>query len=178
MATLDKGWRRLVTEIGVEFMSDRAFALPPFDDAEARRLIDGLAVRPLLDGKRGAAPADIDTLAGALAWFSVMAADLGDVLQEVSVVVTDAADLTLIPADDRGGRHLAVLVALDDGALGAPEITIALTSDGGKREERVAFARRGGQGLASRGPEAGGGYSRDGGTSMLASVQRNRCTSR
>jgi trimethylamine--corrinoid protein Co-methyltransferase len=27
MATLDKGWRRLVTEIGVDFMSDRALAL-------------------------------------------------------------------------------------------------------------------------------------------------------
>jgi trimethylamine---corrinoid protein Co-methyltransferase len=27
MATLDKGWRRLVTEIGVEFMSERALAL-------------------------------------------------------------------------------------------------------------------------------------------------------
>src|SRR6476469_9391234 len=27
MATLDKGWRRLVTEIGVEFMSDRALDL-------------------------------------------------------------------------------------------------------------------------------------------------------
>src|SRR5688500_16036454 len=27
MATLDKGWRRLVTEIGIEFMSDRALEL-------------------------------------------------------------------------------------------------------------------------------------------------------
>ena len=27
MATLDKGWRRLVSEIGVEFMSDRALEL-------------------------------------------------------------------------------------------------------------------------------------------------------
>ncbi|HEU4568244.1 MAG TPA: trimethylamine methyltransferase family protein, partial [Marmoricola sp.] len=27
MARLDEGWRRLVTEIGVEFMSDRALAL-------------------------------------------------------------------------------------------------------------------------------------------------------
>src|SRR5262245_18663540 len=27
MATLDAGWRRLVTEIGVEFMSDRAVEL-------------------------------------------------------------------------------------------------------------------------------------------------------
>ena len=27
MATLDAGWRRIVTEIGVEFMSDRALDL-------------------------------------------------------------------------------------------------------------------------------------------------------
>jgi trimethylamine--corrinoid protein Co-methyltransferase len=27
MATLDKGWRRLMTEIGVEFMDDRALEL-------------------------------------------------------------------------------------------------------------------------------------------------------
>src|SRR5919204_6509024 len=27
MATLDAGWRRLVTQVGVEFMSDRALAL-------------------------------------------------------------------------------------------------------------------------------------------------------
>jgi len=27
MATLDKGWKRIVSEIGIEFMSDRAIEL-------------------------------------------------------------------------------------------------------------------------------------------------------
>src|SRR5262249_47457720 len=36
----------------IEFMRDRAIALAPFDEPEARRLIDSLALRPLLDGKR------------------------------------------------------------------------------------------------------------------------------
>ena len=43
----------------IEFMADRACALAPFDENEAQRLIDGLALRPLLDGKRGAPPSDI-----------------------------------------------------------------------------------------------------------------------
>jgi acetate---CoA ligase (ADP-forming) len=69
----------------IELMADRAFALPPFDAAEARRLIDSLALRPLLDGSRGAPPSNIDALCEALARFSVMVADLGDLLQEVDV---------------------------------------------------------------------------------------------
>jgi acyl-CoA synthetase (NDP forming) len=69
----------------IEFMADRACALAPFDENEARRLIDGLALRPLLDGKRGAPPSDIAVLASALARFSVMVADLGDLVQEIDI---------------------------------------------------------------------------------------------
>jgi trimethylamine--corrinoid protein Co-methyltransferase len=35
LATLDRGWRRLVSEIGIEFMSDRALDL--FREAGRRR---------------------------------------------------------------------------------------------------------------------------------------------
>ena len=69
----------------VELMDDARFALPPFDAAEARRLIEGLRVRRLLDGVRGAPPADIDAVAETVARFSVLAATLGDRLAEVDV---------------------------------------------------------------------------------------------
>ncbi len=69
----------------IEFMTDRACALAPFDDAEAGRLIDGLALRPLLDGKRGRPPADIAAVATALARFSTLVADLAGLVQEIDI---------------------------------------------------------------------------------------------
>jgi acetate---CoA ligase (ADP-forming) len=41
-------------------------------------MIDRLAVRPLLDGVRGAPPADLDAVARAVVDLSVLAVDLGD----------------------------------------------------------------------------------------------------
>lgn len=69
----------------IELLRDRRFALPPIDVPRARRLIDRLAVRPLLDGVRGAPYADIDALAVAFARFSAMVADLAGLLKEVDV---------------------------------------------------------------------------------------------
>jgi len=69
----------------IESLADRQFALPPFDAATARRLIDRLALRPLLDGRRGAGAADVGALAEALARFSVMVADLADMVEEIDV---------------------------------------------------------------------------------------------
>jgi acyl-CoA synthetase (NDP forming) len=69
----------------IEMMEDRRFALPPFDQAEARRLLDGLALRPLLDGKRGQKPVDIDALAASLAAFSVLVADLKGLIAEIDI---------------------------------------------------------------------------------------------
>ena len=69
----------------VEMLKDTRFALPPFGTDFARRVIDGLKVRPLLDGVRGAPAADIDTLAEALARFSVLAVTLGDAIAEIDV---------------------------------------------------------------------------------------------
>ena len=67
----------------IELLRDRRFALPPLDAQAARRLLDGLALRPLLDGKRGAPPADLDAVAEAFATFSVMVGDLAGLVQEV-----------------------------------------------------------------------------------------------
>jgi acetate---CoA ligase (ADP-forming) len=66
-------------------LSDRVHALAPFDAAEARELINSLALRGLLEGKRGRPPADIERLSEALARFSVMVADLGDLIAETDV---------------------------------------------------------------------------------------------
>ena len=69
----------------IEVMRDRKVAVPPFDETEARRLIDGLRARPLLDGVRGKPAAEVGALARAFARFSVMAAALGDLLAEADV---------------------------------------------------------------------------------------------
>jgi acyl-CoA synthetase (NDP forming) len=69
----------------IEMLKDRRFAMPPFDADEARRHLDALALRPLLDGKRGATPADLPSLCQALSRFSVLAADLGDLIAEMDV---------------------------------------------------------------------------------------------
>jgi acyl-CoA synthetase (NDP forming) len=69
----------------VELLRDSRFALAPFDAGSAGRLVDGLRVRTLLDGVRGAPAADIGALAEAVSRISVLAAALGDVLQEIDV---------------------------------------------------------------------------------------------
>ncbi|MHB1216710.1 MAG: acetate--CoA ligase family protein [Alphaproteobacteria bacterium] len=69
----------------IEVMADRAMALPPVDEEGARRMIDRLRLRPLLDGKRGAPPSDIAALARAVARLSALAADLGDLIAEIDV---------------------------------------------------------------------------------------------
>jgi succinyl-CoA synthetase beta subunit len=69
----------------IEILRDAEHALAPFGPLTARRLLDRLRVRKLLDGVRGAAPADIASLADAIARFSVLAADLSDELAEIDV---------------------------------------------------------------------------------------------
>ena len=69
----------------VELLADTRTALPPFDAAAARRLIDGLALRQMLDGHRGAPAAQINALAEAVAGLSVLAATLGDRIAEIDI---------------------------------------------------------------------------------------------
>ena len=70
----------------VELLHDRALAFPPLDEAGGRRLlIDRLAMRPLLDGLRGAPAADVDALAHAVSRLSVLADDLGDLIAALDV---------------------------------------------------------------------------------------------
>ena len=69
----------------VEVLRDCRFALPPVDRRQAMAMLDRLAVRPLLDGVRGAPPADLDAVADAVANLSVLALDLGDRLAALDV---------------------------------------------------------------------------------------------
>jgi hypothetical protein len=89
----------------IEVLNDRRRALPPLDAARARRLIDRLKVRPLLDGVRGQAPADVDKLADAVVALSWLAHDLGERIEALDanpvVAFVDgcvAVDALVIPA--------------------------------------------------------------------------------
>ncbi len=67
----------------VELLDDRTVACPPVSHAGALRLLDGLRIRPLLAGWRGAQAADIDALADVIVRFSEMATELDDVVDAV-----------------------------------------------------------------------------------------------
>lgn len=71
--------------IHAEAMKDVACALPPFDAATARRLLDGLELRRLLDGYRGAPAVDIDAFCAAAARLSLLVAVLADVVAEIDI---------------------------------------------------------------------------------------------
>jgi acyl-CoA synthetase (NDP forming) len=69
----------------VELLADRAVALPPVDQAGAHRLLGRVRAARLLDGVRGAPPADRDAVAGAIAALSTLALELGDALEALDI---------------------------------------------------------------------------------------------
>ena len=69
----------------VELLADRAVALPPVGRAGAHRLLARLRAARLLDGVRGAAPADRDAVAGAITALSTLALELGDALDALDI---------------------------------------------------------------------------------------------
>jgi len=71
--------------IFIELLEDRQVALAPMDIGSARRRIDALKMRPMLDGFRGSPACDVDSLAIALTRLSVLANDLGDLIEELDV---------------------------------------------------------------------------------------------
>jgi succinyl-CoA synthetase beta subunit len=91
----------------VEALGDVAFRVAPFGPAEARRMIDEIRGRKLLDAFRGAPARDIDALADALARLSAFAVHHGPALESIDVnplIVgargqgAVAADCVIIPA--------------------------------------------------------------------------------
>ena len=78
--------------IHAEVLEDVSFLLPPFDASAARRHLDRLRLRALLDGVRGAPPADIDGFCELAARFSTMVHALAGSFVEIDanpVIVTD-----------------------------------------------------------------------------------------
>jgi len=69
----------------IELLRDRRAALAPFGSATAQRMLDRLALRSLLDGHRGSPPVDVERLARAISRFSLLAAELSDLVREIDV---------------------------------------------------------------------------------------------
>ncbi|HKP24579.1 MAG TPA: acetate--CoA ligase family protein [Dongiaceae bacterium] len=69
----------------IEMLDDRAFALAPIDELEAERKLDGLKLRKLLAGVRGAPPTHLPSVLMAISRFSVMLADLDGLIAEADV---------------------------------------------------------------------------------------------
>lgn len=84
----------------VELLVDRAVACPPVSQAGARGMLDGLRIRPLLDGWRGAPGVDIDALVTAIVAFSQMAVEIGDVVDavEVNPIIASARGVIAVDA--------------------------------------------------------------------------------
>jgi len=71
--------------VNVETLRDVAYALPPFDQATALRLLDSLRLRPLLDGLRDRPAVDVKAFCQAAERFSIMAAALADEISEIDI---------------------------------------------------------------------------------------------
>jgi hypothetical protein len=86
--------------INVQALEDMAYALPPFDEATARRLVDGLRLRDLLDARRNRPAADVAAFCRAAARFSVLVAGLGGVLREIDLnpVIVNSSGCTAVDA--------------------------------------------------------------------------------
>jgi len=86
----------------VELLADRVVACPPISARGARRLLDGLRIRPLLGAWRGRAAVDLDALADVIVGFSTLAVELGDAL--------DAAEANPVIVSPRGAVAVDALV--------------------------------------------------------------------
>lgn len=91
----------------VEAIKDVSFRVAPFDEIEARAMVDEIRARRILDGMRGAPPADVDALVRALAALSRFAAAHADRLESL-----DLNPFVVLPRDHAGIAGMKAL-ALD-----------------------------------------------------------------
>jgi hypothetical protein len=84
----------------VELLADRALAVPPVSHERALRLLDGLRVKALLAGWRGAPASDMAALAGVIVGFSDLANELGDFVDaaEANPVIASVAGVIAVDA--------------------------------------------------------------------------------
>jgi len=71
--------------IFMEIFKDKQISMAPVDTDGAMEMINGLKIRPLLDGARGRQTCDKDALARALENFSYLVNELGDLIKELDV---------------------------------------------------------------------------------------------
>ena len=69
----------------VEALADVVYALPPFDAAEARRLLERLHLAPLLVSRRHRRALAVDSFCETAARFSSLVASLSDLLSEIDL---------------------------------------------------------------------------------------------
>ncbi|BBC34150.1 Pimeloyl-CoA synthetase [Streptomyces graminofaciens] len=69
----------------VEVLRDSAVLVPPFGEDQARAMLTELRGRALLDGVRGAPPADVDALVEVVLRVQRMALELGDDIAELDI---------------------------------------------------------------------------------------------
>jgi acetate---CoA ligase (ADP-forming) len=83
-----------------ETLHDVAVALPPFSDLQARRMLDRLRLRSLLDGVRGKPALDVDAFCVAAARFSSLVDALSDAIEEADVnpVIVHGTGCTAVDA--------------------------------------------------------------------------------
>ncbi|HMM41475.1 MAG TPA: acetate--CoA ligase family protein [Thermomicrobiales bacterium] len=71
--------------IFVEILKDVVLGAPPLTAGEGREMLGRLRGRAILEGARGAAPADLDAVAGIIAKFSRLCLDLRDEVAEIDI---------------------------------------------------------------------------------------------
>ena len=71
--------------IFVEVLKDVALRMPPLDQEDAHDMIDSLKGKAILEGARGAPPADLEALVSVLVNFSRLCLDLKDDVREIDI---------------------------------------------------------------------------------------------
>ena len=86
--------------VHVEALADAVYALPPFDAAEAARLVGRLRIAPLLSSRRHRRPLAVDEFCRVAARFSALVAALGDGLSEIDLnpVIVHADGCAIVDA--------------------------------------------------------------------------------
>jgi acyl-CoA synthetase (NDP forming) len=92
----------------VELLEDVAVSLAPVDKVRANQMLRKLKGYPLLNGFRGAAPANVDVLADMLCRLSELGVDLSDEIAEI--------DVNPVIVDAQGGIAVDALVVRSAGA--------------------------------------------------------------
>jgi phosphoglycolate phosphatase-like HAD superfamily hydrolase len=86
--------------VHVEALADAVYALPPFDAAEAARLVAKLRIAPLLSSRRHPRPLAVDEFCRVAERFSALVAEIGDELSEIDLnpVIVHADGCAIVDA--------------------------------------------------------------------------------